>query len=106
MSMQSQGVSAQEPTPQVSYSFTACFSVTASSEPNTLSRVLEPFAKRGLTPAHVYAMRTGTNGETMQVDLQLANTDADTAWRLANDLRGLYLVDTVLTSQKRYAERA
>ncbi len=104
MSTQSQGVNAQSPAPKVSYSFTACFSVTANSEPNTLSRVLEPFAKRGLTPVHVYAMRTGTNGETMQVDLQLADTDTDTAWRLANDLRGLYLVDTVLTSEKRYAE--
>lgn len=106
MSTQSRGVAAQPQAPQVNCSFTACFSVTAASEPNTLSRVLEPFTKRGLTPAHVYAMRTGRDGETMQIDLQLAATDADTAWRLANDLRGLYLVDTVLTSEKRYAERA
>jgi len=87
-------------------SFTACFSVVADSDPNALSRVLEPFTKRGLTPAHVYAMRTGTAGETLQVDLHLADADDETARRLANDLRGMYLVRKVLTSEKRYAETA
>lgn len=110
MTTHSTGVAAQASnaaaTHTVTTTFTACFSVTAASDPNTLSRVLEPFTKRGLTPNHVYAMRTGTKGETLQVDLHLADTDADTAWRLANDLRALYLVDTVLTSEKRYAERA
>lgn len=85
--------------------FTACFSVTATTDPNTLSRVLEPFTKRGLTPCHVYAMRTG-NGASMQIDLHLADADEEVAWRLANDLRALWLVDAVLTSEKRYAERA
>ncbi|MBO6518686.1 MAG: hypothetical protein JJ900_17460 [Rhodospirillales bacterium] len=91
---------AQNPEP-----FTACFSVVSASDPNALSRVLEPFTKRGLTPSHVYAMRTGERGETLHVDLQLADADAETSWRLANDLRGLYLVQTVLTSEKRAAER-
>jgi acetolactate synthase regulatory subunit len=85
--------------------FTACFSVVSGSDPNALSRILEPFTKRGLTPSHVYAMRGGEQGETLHVDLQLAGADADTAWRLANDLRGLWLVQTVLTSEKRTAER-
>ena len=85
---------------QAPETFTACFSVVAGSDPNTLSRVLEPFTKRGLTPSHVYAMRTGERGEAMHVDLQLCDADAETSRRLANDLRGLYLVQTVLTSQK------
>jgi len=84
--------------------FTACFSVVAGSDPNTLSRVLEPFTKRGLTPSHVYAMRTGECGNVMHVDLHLAGADAETSRRLANDLRGLHLVKTVLTSQKSLAE--
>ena len=50
-------------------------------------------------------MRSGDQGETLHVDLQLAGADTDTAWRLANDLRGLWLVQTVLTSEKRTAER-
>ena len=84
--------------------FTACFSVVSETDPNALSRILEPFTKRGLTPNHVYAMRTGDRGETLQVDLQLADADEDTARRIANDIRGMWLVDTVLTSEKRYAD--
>lgn len=84
--------------------FTACFSVVANSDPNALSRILEPFTKRGLTPSHVYATRTGPAGEILHVDLQLADADDDTARRIANDLRGMWLVDTVLTSENRFAE--
>lgn len=86
--------------------FTACFSIVASSDPNALSRILEPFTKRGLTPSQVYAMCTGPALEVLHVDLQLQNADAETAWRLANDLRGLYLVQTVLTSEKRHADNS
>lgn len=90
-------------TPETS-TFTACFSVVSEIDPNALSRILEPFTKRGLTPCHVYAMRTGNAGETLQVDLQLADADEDTTRRIANDLRGMWLVETVLTSEKRFAE--
>ncbi|MDA8638005.1 hypothetical protein N9L49_05270 [Rhodospirillales bacterium] len=90
-------------TPQ-NTTFTACFSVVSETDPNALSRILEPFTKRGLTPSHVYAMRTGPDGEILHVDLQLADADDDTVRRIANDLRGMWLVDTVLTSEKRYAE--
>lgn len=84
--------------------FTACFSVIAATDPHTLSRVLEPFTKRAITPSYVHAERTGTNGELMHIDLELADADADTAWRLANDLRGQWLVEKVLTSEKAGAD--
>lgn len=84
--------------------FTACFSVVAGSDVNTLSRILEPFTKRGLMPSQVYAMRTGPEMDMMHVDLQLPDADGETSWRLANDLRGLYLVQTVLTSEKELVE--
>ncbi len=93
--------SEQNPTPDT---FTACFSVVARTDPNTLSRVLEPFTKRGLAPSHVYALRTGDRGAAMSIDLQLADADADTQRRIANDLRAVWLVDTVLTSDKGRAE--
>jgi len=80
--------------------FTACFSVVAENDPNALPRVLEPFTKRGLSPSHVYAKRTGADGEVLQVDIHLNNADDETSWKLANDLRGLWLVQTVLTSDK------
>ena len=91
---------AQNPPSEQSDLFTACFSVVARTDPNTLSRVLEPFTKRGLAPSHVYAMRTGDKGVAMNIDLHLADADADTQRRLANDLRAVWLVETVLTSDK------
>lgn len=87
-----------------SETFTACFSVVAASDPNTLSRVLEPFTKRGLIPSHVYAMRSGARGETLTIDIQYAGADEDTARRLANDMRQVWLVETVLTSEKSTAD--
>ena len=106
MSTQAAGVLPAQQTEPRPETFTACFSVVSESDPNALSRVLEPFTKRGLTPCHVYAMRTGEKGESLHVDLQLAGADAETTWRLANDLRALWLVETVLTSEKRHAETA
>ena len=84
--------------------FTACFSVVATTNPHTLSRVLEPFTKRAITPSYVHVERTGENAELMHIDLELADADADIAWRLANDLRGQWLVDKVLTSEKAAAD--
>ena len=84
--------------------FTACFSVVAATDPHTLSRVLEPFTKRAITPSYVHAVRAGANGELMHIDLQLAGADADIAWRLANDLRAQWLVEKVLTSEKAAAD--
>lgn len=86
--------------PNNSKLFTACFSVVAENNPNALSRVLGPFTKRGLSPFHVYAKRTGAAGEDLHVDIHLADADDETARRLANDIRGLWLVRTVLTSDK------
>ena len=88
--------------PHNSKLFTACFSVVAENNPNALSRILGPFTKRGLSPSHVYAKRMGAVGEDLQVDIHLADADADddTARRLAIDIRGLWLVRTVLISDK------
>ena len=86
--------------PHNSKLFTACFSVVAENNPNALSRILGPFTKRGLSPSHVYTKRTGAAGEDLQVDIHLADADDDTARRLVIDIRGLWLVRTVLTSDK------
>lgn len=86
--------------------FTACFSVVAQSDPNTMSRILEPFTKRGLTPWHIYAAHAVGDANTLNVDLHLVDADEEVTRRLANDLRGLWLVETVLTSEKRYAASA
>lgn len=78
----------------------ACFSVVAANDPATLPRVLEVFAKLGHTPFQCYATRHGVRGEEVHIDLQyeaMTHVEAD---HMARALRGQYLVQTVLTSQK------
>ena len=78
----------------------ACFSVTADNDPATLPRVLEVFAKRGLTPYQCYATAFGANGEDLHIDLQYPGLAHSEAEHMARSLRGHFLVKSVLTSQK------
>jgi len=80
--------------------FTACFSVHAAADPSVMPRILQVFAKRGLLPSQCHGTVCGPREEELQVDLQLKDTDRDTAWRLAVDLRALIAVECVLTSEK------
>ncbi len=79
---------------------TACFSVTAVSDPSTLPRVLEVFAKLGRVPHQCHATACGTEDEDLHIDLQYTNMDVVEAEHQARALRGCVLVKTVLTSQK------
>jgi len=79
---------------------TACFSVTAVSNPSTLPRVLEIFAKLGLIPHQCYASAFGADNEDLHIDLQFFNMNASESEHMARALRGCVLVTSVLTSQK------
>ena len=80
---------------------TACFSVIATAEPGTMPRVLEIFAKRGLVPARwLSAFASPRDGE-IHIDIQLADADRELAERLAQSLRQVVSVQSVLTSEKR-----
>jgi len=85
---------------------TACFSVTARAEPGVLPRVLEPFAKRGLLPTSLHASRTGPGDGEVVIDIQMAGMERDLAEYVARCLRGLFDVEGVLVSEKRYARVA
>ena len=50
---------------------TACFSVIATSEPETMSRVLEIFAKRGLVPARWLSAVAGPRDWEIHIDISL-----------------------------------
>ena len=73
---------------------TACFSVIATAEPGTMPRVLEIFAKRGLVPARWLSAVAGPRDGEIHIDIQLAE-------RLAQSLRQVVSVQSVLTSEKR-----
>ena len=77
---------------------TACFSVTAEPEPGVMPRVLELFAKRGLTPS-LWHSRVAPTGE-LTIDLQMDGMEASLARQIAKSMRQVWGVSTVLTAEK------
>lgn len=85
---------------------TACFSVVAAAEPGVMPRVLEVFVKRGLVPDKWLSHVAGRRGEELHIDIQLAGADAALTDRLAQTLRQVVSVRSVLTSEKRHLKSA
>ena len=79
---------------------TACFSLTAISDPATLPRVLGVFAKLGRVPCQCHASSGGAESEDLHIDLQFHHMGPAEGEHLARALRGCFLVSSVLTSQK------
>ena len=77
-----------------------CFAIQALTEPGVMPRVLELFAKRNLVPDRWHSDVGGPGGENLSIDLQVSGLDARTAEYVANCIRQLAYVETVLTSEK------
>lgn len=75
------------------------FTVQAMADPGSLPRVLEVFAKRGLVPCYVHAVRTEPAGGLV-VDLHLANASAEEARLIAQELRRQFCVEAVFTAEQ------
>ena len=82
---------------------TACFSVVASADPGVMPRVLQVFAKRGLVPTQWYSTICGPRGCDLHIDVQVAGMTACLQDQIAETLREMVSVGTVLTSEKRHA---
>ncbi len=80
-----------------------CFSILAAAEPGVMPRVLELFAKRNLVPQRWHSDVGGRDGGELSIDIQVTGLDQPTADYVARCLRQLAYVETVLTSEKRYA---
>ncbi len=80
---------------------TQCFSLTAEAEPGAMSRVLEVFAKRGLVPSQWHSTLAGRHGDELQIDVQITDIDAMLARRLAETLRQMVAIRSVLVAEKR-----
>lgn len=80
----------------------SCFSVVATAEVDVMARVLGAFAKRGILPDRWYSSVAG-NGDGLHIDVQVAGLDQPQRERIAQSLRQMVEVQTVLTSEKRYA---
>ena len=83
-------------------STTACFSISAYSDPGTLPRVLEVFAKQGLMPDTLHSVTAGAEGEEQHIDLQMRDMSEQQSQHMARALRQIYLVNSVLTSEKQH----
>ncbi len=79
----------------------SCFSVLAAANPSIMPRVLEVFAKLGMVPSKWYSVVTGRCRDELHIDIQMAGLAPVEAERLAQSLRRIVFVDTVLTSEKR-----
>ncbi len=77
---------------------TACFSILADSDPGVMPRVLELFARRGLTPT-VWHSKSTPAGE-LTIDIQMAGMEGDVTRHIAKCLREVWGVSAVLTAEK------
>jgi acetolactate synthase small subunit len=85
---------------------TACFAVQARPEPGVMPRVLELFAKRGFVPTQWHSSVGGPGRGQIDIDIQIEGMDMALAEYIARCLRQLADVESVLTSEKRYARSA
>lgn len=78
------------------------FTVDAFAEPGLLPRLLQPFAKRDLTPDHMLARR---EGEMLRVELGMQAMPAEMVHLVAGNL-GQVVGVTRVTETRREALRA
>ena len=78
---------------------TFCFSVQAEADVGLLARILDQFAKRGLTPSRCYSDADAATGR-LHVDLQVTGLEPEQGSLIAQALRATVGVELVLTSLK------
>ena len=88
-----------------SQSSTWCFSVFAAPEAGVTSRVLELFAKGGVTPSRFHADVVDGGREGLVIDLHVDGLTDEAAHTIAERMRGLVDVERVLTATKGVARR-
>jgi len=77
---------------------TVRFSLKARSEPGVMPRVLELFAKRGLVPRKWHSVTLGPGGTALKIDLEIDGLEPGSIEYVANCMRGIGGVETVLTA--------
>jgi len=85
---------------------TACFFITAEAEPGVLPRIVELFAKRGLTPSHLRADWSGAAGDVLAIEVRMAGMDRELAAYIGRCLRGIATVREVRVSEQRHTSVA
>ena len=86
----------------VSRDQTTCFSLQAAADPGLMPRIVEIFARRGLVPTRLHSVVGGPQGE-LSIDLEMVGMAAELAARIAAEMRAVWGVHLVLTTEKRFA---
>ena len=104
MSAQSSWPDADRPLPSRSTASdtTTCYSLQAAADPGLMPSIVEIFARRGLVPTRLHASVGGPRND-LSIDLEMAGMAPRDADRIAVEMRALWGVDLVLTTQKRGA---
>jgi hypothetical protein len=87
------------PAADATLSETAYFSVHARAEPGVMPRVLEQFAKRGLVPTLWHSARVGADRGRLTIDIAVLGLGRELSRYIADCLRQIVHVDTVLTTE-------
>ena len=80
---------------------TACFSVHGVADPGLLPRVVELWAKRGLTPTRWHSAVCGAGDRELYIDIEMPGLSGDLAAQIACELRQIWGVSQVLMSVDR-----
>ncbi|MBE9607520.1 hypothetical protein IAI18_21835 [Acetobacteraceae bacterium H6797] len=80
-----------------------CFAVQVEAYPGALSRVLEPFAKRDLTPDY---FRSAREGEVLRIDIAMEAMPAGMVHLVAGNIGQIVGVRHVLVEQGEMATAA
>ncbi len=78
----------------------SCFSVSAAFDPSVMPRVLAVFAQLGLVPDKWYSTVDRLDDGKLHIDIQMGRLNGNQAEHLAQSIRRIVLVETVLTSEK------
>ena len=87
--------------PVSNYQIVSCFSVSAAVDPSVIPRVMAVFAQLGFVPDKWYSTIDGLDGDKLIIDIQMGGLNGSQAEHLAQSIRQIVQVDTVLTSEKR-----
>ena len=79
----------------------SCFFVSAAVDPSVMPRVLGVFAQLGLVPDKWYSVIDGRDPDELCIDIQMGGLNGSQAEHLAQSIRRIVSVETVLTSEKR-----
>lgn len=90
--------------PASNHSSVFCFFVSAAVESSVMPRVMAVFAQLGLVPDKWHSTVDDRAGGKLHIDIQMAGLNGNQAEHLAQSIRRIVMVESVLTSEKQPLE--